>query len=166
VACQSTQEDAVSQKLGLMGMMITSIFVHTWEVTASAKDIRFISKEPADERPIWAPSVAMIDRDKDLQEPLYFILENPTDTDHEFAAYGLFEIVPEQIADTLKSAYYTGPETASMQRPIHVLVEAKSTLKIAVVTEWLIRNRNMKAEYLFFCPKHKDVHLGGVIFVE
>ena len=151
---------------GLVGMAVVGIFVFIGEGTASAKDIRFISKDRSPDLPIWAPSVVMIDEDKDLKEPLYFILENPTNTDHEFAVYGLFEIAPQQIAGTPKPEYYTGPKTESALRPIHVLIEAKGTLRIAVDTRELLGKRVVKPEYLFFCPRHMNAHPGGAIFIE
>lgn len=133
---------------------------------ASAKDFRFIAQEPASDRAIWAPSVVLIDQEDDLKEPVYFILENPTGTDHEFAVHGLYEIVPEHITGPFKSDYFTGPKTINVLRPIHVLVKAKSTLKIAVSNEGLIGAIHLGAKYRFFCPSHKDAHLRGAIFVD
>lgn len=154
------------RRIELVGMAVFGIFIFICEGTASAKDIRFIAQEPAPDRAIWTPSVVIIDQKNDLKEPLYFILENATGADHDFAVQGLYEIVPEHITGTLKSEYFTGPKTVNVLRPINVLVKAKSTLKIAVSTEGLIGERDMGAKYRFFCPTHKDVHLGGGIFVD
>ena len=83
----------------------------------------------------------MIDQKKDPKEPLYFILENPTGTDHDLAVHGLCAILPEQITSGMRSDIFTGPFTANVLKPIHVLIEAKSTVKIEVVTEGLIGDR-------------------------
>ena len=114
----------------------------------------------------WGPSQVTIDQKTDLKEPLYFILENTTGTDHEFAVHGLYELVTEQITGSVRSDYFTGPKTATLMRPIHVRVKAKSTLKIAVSDEGLIGERELGAKYRFFCPLHKDAHKGGDIFVD
>ena len=152
--------------LGLVVVAIVGIFVCIGNTTASAKDIRFIAQEPPPDRAIWAPSTVLIDQENDLKEPLYFILENPTATDHDFAVHGLYEIVPEHITGAFKSDYFTGPKTVNVLRPINVVVKAKSTLKIAVATEGLIGHTHLGAKYRFFCPTHKDAHLGGAIFVD
>jgi hypothetical protein len=154
------------QWLGLVGAAIVGIFVCIGEGTASAKDFRFIAQEPAPDRAIWAPSAVLIDQENDLKEPVYFVLENPTGTDHDFAVHGLYEIVPEHITGAFKSDYFTGPKTIHVLRPINVLVKAKSTLKIAVAGEGLVGNEHLGAKYRFFCPSHKDAHLGGAIFVD
>jgi hypothetical protein len=108
----------------------------------------------------------LIDQENDLKESLYFILENPTGTDHDFAVHGLYEIVPEHVTGAFKSDHFTGPKTVNVLRPIKVLVKAKSTLKIAVASEELIGDVHVGAKYCFFCPTHKDADLGGAIFVD
>jgi hypothetical protein len=55
---------------------------------AAAKDIRFIAFEMAKERAIWQPGAIVINQAADLKDPLYFVLENPTTTEHEFAVGG------------------------------------------------------------------------------
>ena len=92
----------------------------------------------------------MIDQKKDPKEPLYFILENPTGTDHDLAIRGLCAILPEQITSGMKYDVFTGLFTANVPKPIHVLIEAKSTVKIEVGTEDLIGDRDLGAKYLFF----------------
>jgi hypothetical protein len=109
--------------------------------------------------------MVMIDQ-KDLKEPLYFILENSTASDHEFAVHGLYTILPEQITSGMRSDVFTGPFTNNVLKPIHVHVKSKSTEKIRVSTEGLIGERDLGAKYEFFCPLHKDLHLGGVILVD
>jgi hypothetical protein len=134
--------------------------------TASAKEIRFIAHEPVSDRAIWSPGAVKIDQKKDLKEPLFFILENPTGADHDFAVHGLYAILPEEIRSGMRSEYFTGPKTDEVLKPIHVLVKAKSTVKIHVSTEGLIGDKDLGAKYSFFCPMHKDLHLGGVILVD
>jgi hypothetical protein len=152
--------------LGLVGMAIVGVCACISEERVLAKDIRFIAQEPAPDRAIWAPSAVVIDQKNDLKEPLNFILENPTGTDHDFAVHGLYEIVPEHITGAFKSDYFTGPKTINVLRPIHVIVKAKTTLKIAVANEGLLGDTHLGAKYRFFCPTHKDAHLGGAIFVD
>lgn len=152
---------------GLVGIALLGVLGMVGQGgTASAKEIRFIASGIATERAIWQPGMVMIDQKNDLKEPLYFILENPTETDHEFAVHGLYAILPEQITSGMRSDVFTGPFKANVLKPIHVLVKAKSTEKIQVSTEGLIGDRALGARYPFFCPKHKDLHLGGVIFVD
>ena len=91
-----------------------------------------------------------MDQKKDPKEPLYFILENPTGTDHDLAVHGLCAILPEQITSGMRSDVFTGPFTANVLKPIQVLIEAKSTVKIEVVTEDLIGDRDLGAKYPFF----------------
>jgi hypothetical protein len=134
--------------------------------TASAKEIRFIASGVVQDRAIWLPGAVMIDQKKDLGEPLYFILENRTDTDHEFAIHGLFMILPEYMTKPMHSDIFTGPFTRNVMTPIRVLVKANSTEKIEVSHEGLNGPKDLGARYLFFCPLHKDAHLGGMIFVD
>jgi hypothetical protein len=68
-------------------------------------------------------------------------LENPTGTDHDLAFHGLYAILPEQITGGMRSDIFTGPFMANVLKPIHVLIEAKSNVKIDLVTEGLIGDR-------------------------
>ena len=69
-----------------------------------------------------------MDQKKDPKEPLYFILENPTGTDHDLPSF-----------------------TANVLKLIHALIEAKSTVKIRrSVTESLIGDRDLGAKYSVF----------------
>jgi hypothetical protein len=161
-----SKEGNMGRWLGLVVIAVVAVFAWIGEGTASAKDIRFIAQEAAPERAIWAPSAVMIDQKNDLKEPLFFILENPTGTDHDFAVNGLYEILPEKITSTLRADEFRGPYSLNVLKPIHVLVKAKSALKILVSNEGLAGDRDLGSKYLFFCPTHKDAHLGGVIFVD
>lgn len=145
--------------LGVLGML-------GQEGTASAKEIRFIAHEPVPDRAVWSPSAVKIDQKKDLNEPLYFILENPTGTDHDFAVHGLHAFLPDWKKSGGRYEDIGGQRVENVLVPIHVLVKAKSTVKIEVSPEGLIGDKNLGAKYSFFCPMHKDLHLGGVIFVD
>jgi hypothetical protein len=105
--------------------------------TASAKDFRFIASALAPDRAIWLPGMVMIDQQKDLGEPLFFVLENPTESDHEFAVHGLYMILPEHMTSGLHSDRFTGPFTRNVMMPVRVLVKAKTTEKIEVSPEGL-----------------------------
>jgi hypothetical protein len=154
--------------LGLLGTVIIGFLVSIGTGTASAKDIRFIAQEPdpKTKKLSWNPSEVTIDQENDLKEPLYFILENPTGVDHEFAVHGLYEIIQEVSTTPRPGDYFTGPKAMNVMRPIHVRVKANSTLKIQVSDEGLIGDRDLGAKYLFFCPIHKDAHIGGHIIVD
>ncbi|MEW6248101.1 MAG: hypothetical protein AB1555_15510 [Nitrospirota bacterium] len=133
---------------------------------ASAKEIRFIAQEMAKERAIWQPGTIVIDQKTDLKEPLYFVLENPTGTDHEFAVGGLLMVLPEETTSSLRPDPFTGPITGHVMAPTRVQVKANSAVKIQVAPIGLEGARNLGARYPFFCPTHKDLHLGGFILVE
>lgn len=58
---------------------------------ASAKEFTFRAQQlggPSGKGEIWLPNSVVIDQKTDLGEPLYFILQNPTGEDHEFAVGG------------------------------------------------------------------------------
>ena len=156
------------QRLGLVGTVIIGFLVCIGTGTASAKDIRFIAQQPDPKvkQLSWSPTEVTIDQKNDLNEPLYFILENPTGVDHEFAVHGLYETIEEYSTTPRFGQYFTGPKHTNVLRPIHVTIKAKSTLKIQVADEGLIGDRNLGAKYLFFCPIHKDAHIGGHIIVD
>lgn len=153
--------------IGLVGIALIGILGLVGQgETASAKEIRFIAGEPATDRSIWQPGAGVIDQKNDLKEPLYFILENPTGTDHESAVHGLYTFLPDWKKSGGRYEDIGGQRVENVLAPIHALVKAKSTLKIEVSTEGLIGRRDLGARYPFFCPIHKDLHLGGVIFVD
>ena len=89
---------------GLVGLVLVSVLVGIGqEETVLAKEIRFIVSDVGEgqgrsNRKVWAPGTVSIDQKADLGEPLYFVLENPTDTDHEFVVHGLSMFVPNQKA--------------------------------------------------------------------
>ncbi|ALA59428.1 hypothetical protein [Nitrospira moscoviensis] len=133
---------------------------------ASARDVTFIAQELAKDRAIWQPGMVMMDQRQDLKEPLFFVLENPTGTEHEFAVGGLFMILSDEEMGSLRTDIFTGPVTGQVLAPIRVKVKARETLKIRVSPVGLEGAKNLGARYPFFCPTHKDLHLGGFILVE
>lgn len=133
---------------------------------ALAKEIRFIAQDIAKERAIWQPGVVRIVQKEDLAEPLYFHLENPTPNDHEFAVQGLYTILPDEVTSGMKSDVFIGPFTNQVMMPIRVLVKANSAMKIEVSPEGMNGPRHLGALYSFFCPLHKDLHIGGFILVD
>jgi len=146
---------------GLVGMVLVSIFLMGigQEEVVLAKDILFKADAGVGEGQnranvaLWVPSAIHIDQKQDLGEPLYFILENPTELDHEFAVHGLYMFLPEQ-------------KTRNETMPIKVPVKAKSTVKIEVSPEGLNKPKDFGARYEFFCPLHMKQHPGGVIHVD
>ncbi|HEX2747454.1 MAG TPA: hypothetical protein VHM91_05585 [Verrucomicrobiales bacterium] len=73
---------------------------------AGAKEFRFAAQEldkgkgvfEMGETEIWLPPTVVIDQKEDLNEPLWFVVQNPTGIDHEFAVEGLSMLVPEEEA--------------------------------------------------------------------
>ena len=145
---------------GLVGLVLVSVLVGIGqEETVLAKEIRFIVSDVGEgqdrsNRKVWVPGVVLIDQKADLGEPLYFVLENPTETDHEFAVHGLNMFLPDQKAPDQKARV-----------PIRVHVKANSTEKIEVSPEGLNEPKDFGAVYRFFCPLHREFHVGGEIRV-
>ena len=147
---------------GLVGLVLVSVLVGIGqEETVLAKEIRFIVGDVPGEgqnranQAIWTPSEVLIDQKADLGEPLYFVLENPTGTVHEFVVHGLYRLLPDQKA----------PDQKTMV-PIKVQVKANSTEKIEVSPEGLNQPKDFGAQYRFSCPVHREFHQGGVIRVD
>ena len=85
---------------------------------------------------------------------LVFVLENPTDRTHAFAAYGLFEEV-------------MGAHGAVTTKPLRVNVTSDDTVRVQISTaQFEGRTDEAIEEFPFFCPLHKgDAHVGGIIRV-
>ncbi|MEK7301171.1 MAG: hypothetical protein AAB072_08720, partial [Nitrospirota bacterium] len=101
---------------------------------------------------LGVPQEVVIHRSTEMQEGLVFVLENPTDRTHAFAAVGLFEEV-------------TGAGGAVTRKPLRVNVTADDTVRIQISTaQFERRTDEAREEFPFFCPLHKgDAHLGGTI---
>jgi hypothetical protein len=50
-----------------------------------------VVQDVGEKRAVWVPQEVVIHRSTEMQDGLVFVLENPTDRTHAFAAYGLFE---------------------------------------------------------------------------
>ena len=138
---------------------------------AGAKEFRFEAEElgkgkgafEMGETEIWLPTAVVIDQKEDLNEPVWFVLKNPTGVDHEFAVWGLFMLVPEE--EPMPPAF-EGLLPRSTPVPLHLKVKAGETKKIQVSLRGLVGEKNLGARYPFFCPKHKDIRVSGFIYVD
>ena len=150
--------------LALFGMMAAVYGV------ASAKEFTFRAQElggPGSKGEIWLPNSVVLDQKADLGEPLYFVLQNPTPTDHEFAVGGLLMILPDKVMSSIQSDAFLGSvPPAHVMAPVRVTIKAGGTTKIQVALTGLEGPRNLGARYPYFCPKHKDLQVGGFIFVD
>ena len=120
------------------------------------------------ETEIWLPTTVAIDQKKDLNEPLWFVVRNPTGIDHEFAVGGLSMLVPEEeaIPEIKLDPESGGLLPRSIPVPLHIQVKAGETKKIQVAPRGLVGEENLGARYQFFCPKHKDSRVSGTIYVD
>ncbi len=143
---------------------------------AEAKEFKFTAQELAKgkgafeigEIEIWLPNAVVIDQKEDLNEPLWFVLENPTGLDHEFSVGGLFMYpTKETVPSIAEMDPITGQVlTENMLVPIRVTVKAGEAKTIRVAPVGLAGERSHGASYRFFCPKHKDIRVSGFIFVD
>ncbi|MDI3465920.1 MAG: hypothetical protein OJF50_004741 [Nitrospira sp.] len=120
------------------------------------------------ETEIWLPTTVVIDRKEDLNEPLWFVVQNPTGIDHEFAVGGLSMLVPEEeaIPEIKLDPESGGLLPRSIPVPLHIQVKAGETKKVQVAPRGLVGEENLGARYQFFCPKHKDIRVSGTIYVD
>ncbi len=128
---------------------------------AGAAELHFVVQDIGEKRAVWVPQEVVIHRSTEMQDGLVFVLENPTDRTHAFAAYGLFEEVMGVHGDILT-------------KPLRVNVTSEDTVRVQISTaQFTIAGRTLDAgnekgeeEFPFFCPLHKgDAHLGGTIHV-
>lgn len=121
---------------------------------AGAAEFHFVAEERGEKRAAWVPEQAVIHRSTEMQDGLVFILENPMDRTHAFAAYGLFEEV-------------LGAQGEIMKKPLRVNVTSEDTVRVQVSTAQFDGHTDVVSEaFPFFCPLHKgDAHVGGVIHV-
>lgn len=121
---------------------------------AGAAEFHFVVQDVGEKRAVWVPQEVMIHRSTEMQDGLVFVLENPTDRTHAFAAYGLFEEV-------------MGPHGEAATKPLRVNVTSEDTVRVQISTAQFERRTDEAIEeFPFFCPLHKgDAHLGGTIRV-
>ena len=121
---------------------------------AGAAEFHFVVQDIGEKRALWVPQEVVIHRAVEIQDGLVFILENPTDRTHAFAAYGLFEEV-------------MGAKGTSSTKPLRVNVTSEDTVRVQVSTAQFEGPMEAQSEaFSFFCPLHKgDAHVGGTIHV-
>lgn len=143
---------------------------------AQAKEFLFVAQElgkgkgafEMGETEIWLPNAVIINQKEDLNEPLWFIIQNPTGIDHEFAIWGLYMLVPEEeaIPESKVDPSFGGLLPRNIPMPIHLKLKAGETKKIQVAPRGLVGEKNLGARYPFFCPKHKDIRISGYVYVD
>lgn len=128
---------------------------------AGASEFHFVVQDVGEKRALWVPQEVVIHRSTEMQDGLVFILENPTDRTHAFAAYGLFEEV-------------MGAGGELTRKPLRVNVTSEDTVRVQIsIAQFATVERTFDAgnqsgeePFPFFCPLHKgDAHLGGTIRV-
>lgn len=126
---------------------------------ARAAEFHFVVQEIGDKRALWVPQEVVIHRGTELEDGLVFVLDNPTDRTHAFAAYGLFEEV-------------MGAGGALTRKPLRVNVTQEDTVRVQISTVQFatpggaIDGMPGEEQFPFFCPLHKgDAHVGGTIRV-
>ncbi|TKS59558.1 MAG: hypothetical protein EWM72_02126 [Nitrospira sp.] len=127
--------------------------------SARAAEYHFVVNDVGEKRAVWVPQEVVIHCSTDMQDGLVFVLENPTDRTHAFAAYGFFEEVMVAHGDIVA-------------KPLRVNVTPENTVRVQISTvQFATLGRmvdGMKGEeqFPYFCPLHKgDAHLGGMIHV-
>lgn len=76
-------------------------------------------------------------------------------------------ILPEEKKPTLQSDAFLGSlPPAHIMAPVRVTIKAGETKKIEIAKIGLEGPRNLGARYPYFCPTHKDIQVGGFIFVD
>jgi len=126
---------------------------------AGAAEFHLIAEDRGEKRAAWVPQEIVIHRTSEMQDGLVFVLENPTDRTHAFAAYGLFEEV-------------TGAGGEVTRKPLRVNVTSEDTVRVQISTAQFASQGGTigtligEEQFPFFCPLHKgDAHLGGTIRV-
>lgn len=121
---------------------------------AGAAEFHFVVQDLGEKRAVWVPQEVVIHRSTEMQDGLVFVLDNPTDRTHAFAAYGLFEEI-------------MGAGGEVTRKPLRVNVTSDDTVRIEISTAQFERLTDEAVEeFPFFCPLHTgDAHLGGTIRV-
>ena len=120
-----------------------------------AAEFHFVVQDLGEKRALWVPQEVVIHRTTEMQDGVVFVLENPTDRTHAFAAYGLFEEI-------------TGAHGDITTKPLRVNVTSEDTVRVQISTAQFEQGQAGSDEetYPFFCPLHKgDAHVGGTIHV-
>lgn len=127
--------------------------VGSFDATRAA-EFHFVSESLGDGRAIWLPREVAIHKRTELQDGLVFVLENPTDRTHAFAAYGLFEEI-------------MGAHGETTTKPLRVNVTPDDSVRVQVSTaQFEIGQDSPEESFPFFCPLHQgEAHVGGTIRV-
>lgn len=149
-----------------MGLAATVIAGPVCPASATAAEIHFVAGEVSKDRPIWHPQTVIIDESIDLSTGMVFVLENPTDTKHGFAVTGtgIYEQVEETITEEITPGGGPVEVMTYHLRPIRVIVNPGETKRLRINVEHLKKSTGQR--FRVWCPIHKDMHLGGAIFVE
>ncbi|WP_447976805.1 hypothetical protein [Candidatus Nitrospira bockiana] len=126
-----------------------------WSPTGAA-EFHFVVQDIEDKRAVWVPQDVVIHRSTEMQDGVAFVLENPTDRTHAFAAYGLFEEVMTAGGEVTR-------------KPLRVNVTPEDVVRVQISTAQFEAIAGVligTQGFPFFCPLHKgDAHLGGTIYV-
>ena len=130
----------------------------SWSPVGAA-EFHFVVQDLGEKRAMWVPQEVVIHRGTEMRDGLVFVLENPTDRTHAFAAYGLFEEV-------------RGVGSEVITKPLRVNVTSEDTVRVQISTaQFALLGSTIEdiigaEQFPFFCPLHKgDAHLGGTIRV-
>ncbi len=149
---------AVVAAMALSGALIAAT------PAASAGEIQFLATSPGEGATIWEPTTVLIDQREDLKGGLVFVVKNLTKVEHAFAVQGLYELILTKETEQVD----VGVEVEKMNytlKPIRLNVPAGQTKRIRVNTAELQGPHALGKRFRVFCPIHKDIHLGGSIYV-
>ena len=121
---------------------------------AGAAEFHFIVQNGEGNRATWVPGEVVIHKHTELQDGLVFVLENPTNRTHAFAAYGMFEEI-------------TGAHGETTTKALRVNVTPDDSVRVQVSTaQFEIGQDSPEENFPFFCPLHQgEAHVGGTIRV-
>ncbi len=120
---------------------------------ALAGEFRWVATQIAPDRIIWQPGLVLIDNETDLQGGLVFVLENPTQTSHVFAAQGLSALVSEE------------PSAGEKTESLSVTVGPNEITRVRVSTSPLLGAGAKGRQFRVRCLIHTEGHMPGSIFV-
>jgi uncharacterized cupredoxin-like copper-binding protein len=108
--------------------------------------------------------VVLIDQESDLKGGVTFVLHNPTKVEHAFAVHGLYELVMEKGTTMVDPGVEAEKMNYSL-KPINVTLAPGEKKKIQISTAELRGDHAVGKHFRYFCPIHRDVHIGGSIYV-
>ena len=141
--------------LSVVVAVVAALVASNGPTATRAAEFHFVVEGRGDGRAIWVPKEVVIHKRMEIQDGLVFVLENPTERTHAFAAHGLFEEITAVQGDTRR-------------KPLRVNVTPGDSVRVQVSTAQFEMGQDSPDEetYPFFCPLHKgDAHVGGTIHV-